>query len=90
VFHQYAASCLDHPSCTVISCVTDADIAHPHQPAVLHPRGSVVWTSHLDGAIHVSHRVNPGVAASDLRHDGRAVSWEPVCPECAAHPAWPA
>ncbi len=56
-FLQRSATCVEHDDCTVIDCVTDADITDDGR--VLHAAGSAVWESHAHSDTHAECRANP-------------------------------
>ncbi len=84
-FLQRAKACPVHDDCTVIDCVTDADVTDG-DGAVTHPADSVVWWSHMHSDIHADHRINPDHPAEDHHGDPIPITKTDWCDECLAHP----
>jgi hypothetical protein len=80
---QHIDHCTAHRGCVVISCLLIAQDRADSEERHYLP-GQVVWASHLDSAIHASHRINSDVPAFDVREGGKVTGYMPPCPACAS------
>jgi hypothetical protein len=85
-FSQQIKDCIEHPSCTVIVCVTDARINL--SDGRVGAAGSQIWESHWDAATHPEHRINRDYLAYDYRtgHNGELTAWTKPCQKCIDKP----